>query len=492
MTLPQLPVTCLDDINHRRRHREITNSIVTHQFDDSRVRTPAEIAAGVTPVNSAFPPYHAFRYMTDAQRADVQARALTQDVYIALQNCLNAAGSAKAEAYWPAGSYLISTGLTGYSNMRIVGDPRDATLLYYTGATTLSGAMLSFQNKSAICVDFIGFRCTKAQAGNATVMLHLEDCVYGLISNTTCGGGNTTATSNELTGLLIDQTTNGFVPPRGNITVRNYLYVLETSGGGASSSYGIRIKGHASESMINVVLEGEGDIEHAYYAISMENLNNSYVGPWQLRGNSSAEIRMLNCASCILVAPQVIPTPTTGTGITLDSSCIDNLLLAIGWNFSSGAPLAALVDNGTRTAFWPPGAPGALSQQGTMPGALKFTKPDGVGPNIQIVRGTTDTAVSGLEILKSGQSMGAPAFIAVDIGSGMSMDIERFEAGSTTLERMDTNGRRYLCALNSDPGAISMTPSQVVIYLDEATNNLKFRVQYANGTTNKVGTLAVV
>jgi hypothetical protein len=65
MPLQQLPVTGLDDQNHLRRHREITNKILTHQFDDSRVRTAAEISAGVTPVNYAWPVGYWDRYGTN-------------------------------------------------------------------------------------------------------------------------------------------------------------------------------------------------------------------------------------------------------------------------------------------------------------------------------------------------------------------------------------------------------------------------------------------
>jgi len=52
------PVTTggLDDINRQRRHREVTDLMLNFQHDDSRTRTPAEIAAGVTPVNYAYPP----------------------------------------------------------------------------------------------------------------------------------------------------------------------------------------------------------------------------------------------------------------------------------------------------------------------------------------------------------------------------------------------------------------------------------------------------
>jgi hypothetical protein len=62
MPLPKLPVHSLDDINHRRRSRETINDILSHKFDDSRVQTKAEVEAGVTPVNPAFPPLDVRRY----------------------------------------------------------------------------------------------------------------------------------------------------------------------------------------------------------------------------------------------------------------------------------------------------------------------------------------------------------------------------------------------------------------------------------------------
>jgi hypothetical protein len=62
MPLQKLPTQSLDDINHRRRARETINQILDHSFDDSRVRTSAEVAAGITPVNHAWPPYHIHRY----------------------------------------------------------------------------------------------------------------------------------------------------------------------------------------------------------------------------------------------------------------------------------------------------------------------------------------------------------------------------------------------------------------------------------------------
>jgi hypothetical protein len=65
MPLSKLPVTDLDNINHRRRARETINQVLDHSFDDSKVQTPAEIAAGVTPINKAYPPGYVDRYGTN-------------------------------------------------------------------------------------------------------------------------------------------------------------------------------------------------------------------------------------------------------------------------------------------------------------------------------------------------------------------------------------------------------------------------------------------
>lgn len=56
MPLQKLPTASLDDVNHRRRARETINHILSFEHDDSRVRTPAEVAAGITPVNYAYAP----------------------------------------------------------------------------------------------------------------------------------------------------------------------------------------------------------------------------------------------------------------------------------------------------------------------------------------------------------------------------------------------------------------------------------------------------
>jgi hypothetical protein len=62
MPLSKLPVTGLDDINHRRRARETLNLVLDHQFNDDRVQTAAEKLSGITPVNYAYAVGNVKRY----------------------------------------------------------------------------------------------------------------------------------------------------------------------------------------------------------------------------------------------------------------------------------------------------------------------------------------------------------------------------------------------------------------------------------------------
>lgn len=56
MALQKLPTSGLDDVNQRRKRIETLNNVLDFTFDDSRIRTAAETAAGVTPVNYAYVP----------------------------------------------------------------------------------------------------------------------------------------------------------------------------------------------------------------------------------------------------------------------------------------------------------------------------------------------------------------------------------------------------------------------------------------------------
>ena len=107
MGIPQRPVHGLADPNHLRRDRETTNDILTFRFDDSRIRTAAEIAAGVTPVNYA--------YVVENVRRQGAVGDGVADDSAAVQRAVNVAfatigsGAAGVAIYFPCGSYRIVT-----------------------------------------------------------------------------------------------------------------------------------------------------------------------------------------------------------------------------------------------------------------------------------------------------------------------------------------------------------------------------------------------
>lgn len=100
MPLQKLPVQHLDDINHRRRARETLNKVLDHSFDDSRVQTPAEELAGITPVNYAYPPF-------DVRRYGAKGDGVTDDT-AAIQSAINVAEINGGDVYLPTGNHLVS------------------------------------------------------------------------------------------------------------------------------------------------------------------------------------------------------------------------------------------------------------------------------------------------------------------------------------------------------------------------------------------------
>lgn len=134
------PVTSggLDDTNRRRRHREVTDLMLNFQHDDSRIRTQAEVSAGVTPGNYAFASspsawLNVFRFFTDAERNSCLARNGLVDHTAAIQRANNfLEGNVTAglggqphpggTLYFPAGLYNVSSQLRVGGNVTWKGD----------------------------------------------------------------------------------------------------------------------------------------------------------------------------------------------------------------------------------------------------------------------------------------------------------------------------------------------------------------------------------
>jgi hypothetical protein len=68
----------------------------------------------------------------------------------------------------------------------------------------------------------------------------------------------------------------------------------------------------------------------------------------------------------------------------------------------------------------------------------------------------------------------------------------RNAANDTNLGQIGVDGRYYIQVPDSAVTDGDLSASQVSIYLDESGNDLLFRVKYANGSTMKLGTVALV
>lgn len=91
--------TVLDSVNGALRSQEHPELKLTE----------AEDAADVTPLNFAYPPLHAFRYMTQEQINNVTTRTGTMDVREPLQKMITVAQQVGGSCYCPAGTYLIGS-----------------------------------------------------------------------------------------------------------------------------------------------------------------------------------------------------------------------------------------------------------------------------------------------------------------------------------------------------------------------------------------------
>lgn len=138
------PVTTagLDDTNRRRRHREVTDLMLNFQHDDSRIRTPAEVTAGITPLNYAYAPEG-----QDFRRYGIVGNFTTDDT-VALQALSNfieggtVAGTGRKLAYnggrlrmQPSNAKCTDTFRLG-GNVHMVGDHLEACAIGFVGTFT--------------------------------------------------------------------------------------------------------------------------------------------------------------------------------------------------------------------------------------------------------------------------------------------------------------------------------------------------------------------
>jgi hypothetical protein len=156
MPLQKLPTASLDDVNHRRRARETINKILDHSFDDSRVRTPGEVAAGVMPVNYAYPPgdirrYHSLGLTTADAALDALVAVCTEDGLM---------------GYIPGGAWLFEEEHDFPADFPgLYGDGIFSTFLYFNGAA--GETFISFSASVGALGKYSDFRLVAGAPGNS-------------------------------------------------------------------------------------------------------------------------------------------------------------------------------------------------------------------------------------------------------------------------------------------------------------------------------------
>lgn len=155
MTLQNLPTVQLDDINHRRRHRELTNLVLQHQHDDSRVRTPAEVAAGIIPVNYAYAPEDTRRFEI-ADDGVTNVKAIFQHLF-SLNKPLYIPKPAVSYYLGQLGDDESVFDLTGLDGVRIYGN---RALFTFENPASVNARLFNLDGTTNVDIDGILAECT--------------------------------------------------------------------------------------------------------------------------------------------------------------------------------------------------------------------------------------------------------------------------------------------------------------------------------------------
>lgn len=386
----------LDDINRRRRHREVTDLMLNFQHDDSRIRTPAEIAAGVTPVNYAFPPGNAFRFMSDDQINDVIGGTLLQDVTVALNNWLASLGTGyyatsmtgTVAGFLPAGKYRITSTIAIPQLVWIFGVPLKSTIVPDSSVTTAmtvgagatvesivingtntsgktgmslgaSGLVNNVTLRNVQCVRYGGSGGIGLLIVNA-VLCNIHDSYFGDSNQTGCkllNTGTATPTTIHFHNCVFKQNTNWGFWMRTGVQIRVSFCDFEGNG-----LEGLLFHNNASETYTdNLIIEScwfeanqqsltSGATRHAAYQAYLRG-HRPKIRDGHFEGNSN-EARAMYFESCTGFVVDHCDVPNESGQIVVDSGSAGGF---VSWPTTNGDIYTVVTMTGTAQLYVIPG-----------------------------------------------------------------------------------------------------------------------------------------
>jgi hypothetical protein len=154
MGIPSIPTRHQDEPAHRQRIAEVVNGVTSFQFDDSRVRTQAEITAGVTPVNYAYAPGIVDRYAAPGETD--YAAAISAAIKVAIFG----SGKAGIVRFLPGKEYTVGSAFgppaaVELSRLRITGGSSKAGSATIRG--THAGSLLEYLGGEFVEIDHLNW-----------------------------------------------------------------------------------------------------------------------------------------------------------------------------------------------------------------------------------------------------------------------------------------------------------------------------------------------
>ena len=350
----------------------------------------------------------------------------------ALQAALDAASAVYGTVYLPpvdtvGGKYYkITSALSaGYASIR--GAHRVASLIQYDGTAPI--ALITYNDASHFYVRDIGLKTSLDN--HLSTHLRIQDSTYFDIANVS-SFVTTPTTTNKVVGILVEVTTAaGWVPPRGSGTIRNYLYTAGAASA-AAGSRGIHLLGHASEALINMVIDGWGNIEDAEVGVLLENCAHSiFGGAYFLQGNTTS-VKLVNADNNLCIRNRLA---TATEHFNIDSNSFDNVIMQP--SFFNPADIGT--NSGVRTVIIPTGDAGSL--QCNFPSA-KFVDSDssaGQQGTIEVIKNET-YAHHGISVETDTAPTGDTGLLKIERG-GESVDLINCEVNGAYVWGIQESGK---------------------------------------------------